>query len=67
MIKTSPRTMTGLPEVFKYLPEVVCFTLGEVQAMSRRGIIIFGGTIQKIMEFSTRFVRGWLNLAEDND
>ena len=32
-----------------------CFTLGEVQAMSRGGIIIFGRKIQKVAEFSTRF------------
>ena len=31
------------------------------------GIIIFGGEIRKLMEFATRFVIGWLNLAEHND
>ena len=35
--------------------------------MSRGGIIIFGGEIPKIMEFSTKFVVWWLNLVEDND
>ena len=35
--------------------------------MSLGGIIIFGGKKKKIMEFSTRFVIGWLNLSEHND
>ena len=37
------------------VPPRGCFTLGEVQAMSRGGIIIFGRKIQKVAEFSTRF------------
>ena len=49
------------------------FTLKEVQAMSRGGIINFGKKIQKVDEFSTRFFMSallhdwWLYLAEDND
>ena len=49
-----PRWRIAWPPRGLKLPTRGFFTLVEVQAMSLGGILIFGGKIQKIMEFSTR-------------
>ena len=65
-----------LPRGLK-LPPQGCFTLSEVQAMSRGGIIISGRKIKKIRNFPLDFLcllyythypgDWWLYLTEDND
>ena len=51
-----------LSNTYNFVQKLYSYNLGEVQAMSLWGILLFGRKIKEITEFSTRFVMSpWLH------